>query len=266
VTLAHTLLSRRTLLAGFLSCMASRAALAASTWRYYDKVEITAADIAWFHACRSTWIDCESGAPAIIPDDMSVEDFENEYDKPDAPVLARMERLICAFFLHASFEPGSYSFRQPVNGQPGFVVTPEHIRLLQSTHWRTAAIDCKRPYGNYTYYEIDMARTLGLPITRSAKGFAEIEPAIKARMDSLHQDLLFVLQAYIENARLAPGSWFIPFDGWQWIILPRCTPVTSWRIAKYRLSKAVIALRALFGESSFDLIVANMKASSALFE
>jgi hypothetical protein len=247
-----------------LACLVVRPAAAAPSWRYFDPVTITADDIAWFRACRSTWIDCESGAPAIIPGDMTLAAYGNAFDEPSSSVVARMERLSCAFFLHAAFGPGRYPFRKPLQGRRAFKVSADHIRLLQTTNWRTGTIDCKRPYGDYTHFEIDMARAVGLPVTRSAEGYDEIGTKGEARMDVLHKEMLFVLQAYIEHAVLAPGQWFIPYDGWDGIVMPRCVPVGDAQVADYKASMAAIAMKGIF-ETPYDLVVPNIRASAALF-
>ena len=257
-------LPRRSVIAGLLAGLALRPASASPEWRHAAPASITAEDIAWFRACRAVWIDCESGAPAIVPAGMTPEEYGAEFDDPSSALLARMERLVCAFFLHAAFRPGSYQFRKPVAEQDGFTVTPDHIRLLQITSWRTSAIDCKRPYGDFTHFEIDMARALGLPVERSAEGYDEIGPENEARMGDLHRQMLFVLQAYIEHAQLRPGDWFIPYDGWEGIVMPRCVPVGADRIARYRADMAAIALRGMW-ETPSDLVVPKIRASLALF-
>jgi len=258
-------LSRRSLLGAMLAGAPVRRAKAGERdWRYKDKVAIAAEDIDWFRQCRSTWIDCESGAPAIVPGELSEGAYGVEFDKDASPLLARLERLVCAYFLHAAFDAGGYALRIPLEGRAAIDVTPEHISLLRATNWRGPAIDCKRPYGDYTHFEIDMARALELPVTRSAKGYDEVADVVEQRMDALHKEMQFVLQAYIENARLAPGQWFIPYEGWNGIILPRCKPVGAEQIAAYESAMAVIALRALV-QSPGDLVVPKIEASVALF-
>jgi len=223
-------------------------------WKFTDKVEITTEDITWFRACRSAWLNTESGAPTIVPGDMPAEEFaeleledlnfEQMYDKELSAVLSRLERIVCAFFLNARFTAGSYSLRRAPDSRTSFVVTDDHIRLLRLANWRAAAIDGKRPYGDYTHYTIDMARTLGLPVTRNADtGYDEIGAEAEVRMKALHREMLFVLQAYIEHAELSPGRWLIPYEGWDGvdgIFGPRCAPPTAAQVAAYQRAIAVI--------------------------
>ncbi|MDR0274684.1 MAG: hypothetical protein LBI48_04970 [Burkholderiaceae bacterium] len=215
-------------------------------WKFADKVEITGEDIAWFQACHATWMNRDAGAPAIVPGDMPVQDFENalgeKLNEGSSAVLSRLEKIVCAFFLNARFMAGSYSLRQSPEGTTSFMVTHEHVRLLRAANWRAAMIDCKRPYGDDTHYTNDMARILGLPITRGPQGDAQIGAEAEARMGALHEEMRFVLQAYIEHAELLPGDWFVPCDGWDGdvTIAPRCTPPTSAQVAAYRRTIAAI--------------------------
>lgn len=143
-------------------------------------------------------------------------------------------------------------------------MSADHIRLLQTTSWRASTIDCKRPYGDYRHFQIDMARALGLPVMRSAEGYDEIGPGNEARMNALHGEMLFVLQAYIEHAELQPGDWIIPYDGCEGIVMPRCVPVGEDQLAHYKAATAAIALRGM-RETRSDLVVRKLNASSALF-
>lgn len=110
----------------------------------------------------------------------------------------------------------------------GFVtVTDEHLKLLRgmSLEWPSqsecedrldmgsypaAAIDPKRPYGDFTYIEVDMARILGcLPprLEGDAPAVFEPEPALAAHLQRLHWQMLGAMQAFVENAELAPGTY-----------------------------------------------------------
>ena len=257
-------LTRRSLIASLLAAVVASPAFAAPSWRYARPVTITADDIEWFRRARALWIDCEAGAPAIIPQGMDEDAYWNAFENPASDALQRMERVICAFFLHASFSPGRYTLSQPVKGLSSFEVTANHVRLLQTTSWRSSSIDCKRPYGDFTHFEIDMARALGLPITEGAEGYAEIGPENESKMVALHERMLFVLQCDVEHAAMEPGDWFIPFDGWEGIIHPRCVPVSDQKIKIYESAMAAIALRGIV-ESDYDLVVPKLKASSDLF-
>jgi hypothetical protein len=251
------LLSRRLFLALGLCGIALPTYAAPKRWRFLTPVTITADDIAWFRTAQSIWLDVESGAPAMIP--AGVRDKYVEADELNAnPYFRRLEPIACAFFLHATFVPGDYALATKPDGRARFIVTTEHIRLLQITNWRTFAIDGKRPYGDFTNFPIDMARRLGLTITPSPKGYSEISKADEARMEVLHQEMLFVVQAFIEHAQLAPGAYAIPYDGWNGHVLPRCAPVPATQLDAYKQDMAKVMAKAdgssLFaGASLFDV-------------
>ncbi len=209
-------------------------------------IAITQEDIDWFRRSRAEWVDCESGAPAIVPPDLSLEQLGEALDggAPVSPEFERFVHVTSAFFLHASFAPGHYGFLPPFAQRAAFDVTAEHIRLLQHANWRTFMIDCKRPYGDFTHYEVDMADILGLPVSKDAKGHAQIGKDAEKRMDALHTDMLFALQAYIRFARLSPGRYVVPERGLsQTLARPLCRPVSATRIALYQRALAAAGPR-----------------------
>lgn len=209
-------------------------------------IAITQEDIDWFRRSRAEWVDCESGAPAIVPPDLSLEQFGEALDGGArvSPVFERFVNVSSAFFLHASFAPGHYGFLPPFAQRAAFDVTAEHIRLLQHANWRTFMIDCKRPYGDFTHYEVDMADILGLPVSKDAKGHAQIGKDAEQRMDALHTEMLFALQAYIRFARLSPGRYVVPERGLsQTLARPLCRPVSATRIALYQRALAAAGPR-----------------------
>ena len=225
-------------------------------------IEITQADIDWFRRSRAEWVDCESGAPAIVPPDMTLEQFGNVLDGGTSPAFDRFVDVATAFFLHASFAPGHYAFEPPFEKRAAFDVTDKHIRLLQRANWRSFMIDCKRPYGDFTHFEIDMADILGLPVTKDAKGHAQIGAAAEKRMDALHVEVLLALQAYIRFARLNPGRYVVPERGpAQTLGRPLCRPVSATRIAMYQRALAAVGPRT----AGSRRVAALDEAAAALF-
>lgn len=232
----------------------------AGAWRYPGDVRVSADDIAWFRRLRSLWVESESGAPALFGPGMSPDTIMTMSQADYDAYVARLEPILCAVFLHAQFDPGAYGFAQPLDGQAGIEVTADDIKLLRITQWRGFAMDGKRPYGDYTNYVIDMARALGLPVTRSAQGYDEISPEADARLVALHRRMQFVVQAYLEHSQLAPGDWFIPFDGWELPVQPRCRPVGRAAVATYRSDMERIRRRA-----ASDLVPSRFQALAPLF-
>ncbi|WP_198085920.1 hypothetical protein [Variovorax sp. E3] len=224
-------------------------------------VEITQEDIDWFRRSKAEWIDCESGAPAIVPPDLTLEQLGEAIDGGPSPAFDRFTNVASAFFLHASFAQGHYAFQPPVGRREAFDVTDEHIRLLQRANWRTFMIDCKRPYGDFTHFEIDMADILGLPLKKDAKGHAQIGKDAEQRMDALHADMLYALQAYIRFARLNPGRYVVPGRSFAHAVSrPLCRPVSATRVALYQR-----ALKAAGPHPDSRRTVALNEAAAALF-
>ncbi|WP_072396995.1 hypothetical protein [Hyphomicrobium sp. CS1GBMeth3] len=104
-------------------------------------------------------------------------------------------------------------------------LTDEHLKLLREiqivwpSQWEAeerlddgtypaAAADPKRPYGDFTYIEVDMARILGClppPPEGDEPAVFEPEPELAAHLQRLHWQTLSAMQAFVENAELAPG-------------------------------------------------------------
>jgi hypothetical protein len=243
--------------------------------RYAAPVEITTEDIAWFRQCRSVWVFAESGAPAIVPPSFSLEEF---YARPRETREARerLERTLCAFFVHARFEGGRHLLDPPMRAQEAFAGAPtvvdfnvstEHLRLFHHTNWRQSTIDSKRPYGDYTYYVAEMAEALGIPVTRQRDSdgsqFASLPKKTEARLIALHRDMLFVLQAYLQHAQLSPGRYVIPFDGWDSWIIPRCQPATKAEVDAYLRAMGEIKRRTFPNEPA--KVVPIFQANRLLF-
>jgi hypothetical protein len=161
---------------------------------------VSRADVDWLRSATVDWDDCEAGAPVIEP--------------PGARLFSlrannRLGALLPIFFLHARFEPGVYDIGA---GRP-FEVTPDHLKLLKAASWEGVAIDCKRPYGDFTNFPIDMARALSLPITVGEDMIARISPRDDERMQALHLEMQQVVAAYLRHGDLAPGTYRSPRGG-----------------------------------------------------
>lgn len=184
--------------------------------------ELTQEDIDWLRSAKVEWDGCEAGAPIIEPARM--EPFSSDGDE-------KLDALLAIFFLHARFEPGVYN----LEGNKAFEVTSDHFKLLKVASWRGTAIDCKRPYGNFTNFTIDMARALGLPITAGADNIARISPQDEERMDALHLQMQNVVAAYLRHASLSPGTYQTPREGLNHLgaAHPRLSPPTQLDFQKF---------------------------------
>lgn len=152
---------------------------------------------------------------------------------PELPqgLLEAVEVLIDA----GKLRPGSYTIRNAVreriehgvglpldDGGPAipaatafqFEVTSDHLKLFAHASFRGPGFNFKRPYGDMTFYELDMADALGVPIPpKAADGKAgDFTPEQIARFDKLHGEMLFTFQAFLQYAELKPGA-FVRRDG-----------------------------------------------------
>jgi hypothetical protein len=103
-----------------------------------------------------------------------------------------------------------------------FELTADHLKLLKvmSPQWSTdtaesaldvgawpvAGIDPKRPYGDMSFFVLDMVRALGgeVVVDADGRGVAPPEPEYR-RLMALHADMLGAIQVFVENARIDPG-------------------------------------------------------------
>ncbi|WP_298967038.1 hypothetical protein [uncultured Methylobacterium sp.] len=208
---------------------------------FREPVAIPADDIAWFRRFRCEAFDGGEGETwALVPDGFTLDEIlEAAFEEPDAPAVARAERVTCAFFLYARFAPAEYRTATAPGTGETVDVTPEHLRLLQITHWRAVVVDDKRPYGRSCAFTFDMAKRLGiLPVTDPVADDA-LPPGIEERLLALHRSMPRVMQAFIDHAELAPGTYLLPQDGWHGRIAPRLAPPSPSRVAAYRAAVAL---------------------------
>ena len=101
-------------------------------------------------------------------------------------------------------------------------ITEDHLSLLREIDIRwpsvsdcedridagrypAATVDAKRPYGDMTHIEIDMARILDVLPPAPDGGIFEPEPELAQRLQRLHWQMLVAMQVFVEHADLAPG-------------------------------------------------------------
>lgn len=158
----------------------------------------------------------------------------------DALVIRRMAELcrLAPRFVasQGKLAPGRYTLpaemkeafdfpESGVDAQGGFTLRAEHLALLRAAVWREADaqqleavlregdrfwpmpfIDGKRPYGDASYYQIDMGRLLGQPYQLDAKGYAITDPAKDARLEKLHYETLAALQVFLGHATVRKAT------------------------------------------------------------
>ena len=171
------------------------------------------------------WSPVESGAPMLNPAHPlgkgdTVELATQAIASKDAALAAQrlMEAalLLPHFVQMADLKPGSYA-----NGKTPFTLTARHLILLRQQswmplemlgmgaqdylaegYWPTPSVDGKRPYGDFTNYPVEMAQALGLPVRKQANGSLTIPPALRAELQTLHQQTMPALQVLVREAGL----------------------------------------------------------------
>lgn len=149
-------------------------------------------------------------------------------------VLAELELLIPLFVQRAgSLAPGRYAipdemckfFAFPDSGADTsgrFELRKEHLVLLKAAQWHVLDsdttsdlfegegeswpmpfIDGKYPYGERSYYQVDMAELLGQPYRTDLDGEVIEDEEKDARLERLHTETLAALQVFLAHASQA---------------------------------------------------------------
>jgi sulfur relay (sulfurtransferase) DsrC/TusE family protein len=102
-----------------------------------------------------------------------------------------------------------------------FRLTSEHLKLIKTLmfawpdeeqasdridrgDWPAPTMDPKRPYGDMTYFQKDIADILGLKV-ETKDGEKVLSEVQEKAMQHLHWQMLGALQVFIENAEFKPG-------------------------------------------------------------
>ena len=189
---------------------------------------------------RVTWVPVESGAPGIDSERPLIGAATMATAKAALAgadelvavrALAEVGLLVPAYVGSlATLQAGPYTlpasergqFADPASGvdaQGVFQLRKEHLTLLRAAIWRQVDgdsigevlaygpdywpmpyIDGKRPYGDSSHYQIDMATLLGEPYRLDAKGYAVADEAKDRRLERLHNETLAALQVFLLNA------------------------------------------------------------------
>jgi hypothetical protein len=124
---------------------------------------------------------------------------------------------------HGALAPGRYDYANPLVQLPDLVhalpdelaalaveetlvfdFSAQHDALLRAARWRGLWMDAKRPYGDMTYFELDMADILGQPTDRGENG--QLPADQERQLWKLHTEMLSALQVYLQRAAIGPDS------------------------------------------------------------
>ncbi len=165
-------------------------------------------------SARVGWDCCEVGAPCFPP--------EWTTEPEDLDLL----RLACA---HGECAPGIYDYRRPpsdheysfyveeLEGAIRFAFTEQHRALLKHMSWEMSdpyfgeevpGCDPKRPYGNFTFYQLEMALHLGLIPAVKPEEEDPMTPEMVEAMTRLHQEMQPALEVFLHNFTIPQGRRF----------------------------------------------------------
>jgi hypothetical protein len=77
---------------------------------------------------------------------------------------------------------------------------------LDSGHWPAPTMDPKRPYGDMSWFQRDMAAVLSLELA-TEDGGKVLSAAQEKELQQLHWQTLGALQVFVENADFKPGNY-----------------------------------------------------------
>ncbi|MGS0892908.1 hypothetical protein ACVBGC_10245 [Burkholderia stagnalis] len=202
--------------------------------------DLTAHHVALIRRLRVMWVPVESGAPGIDPMQPLIGEgptiaqakavLKTDDDALAIRTLAELGRLVPEFVRGVGMlAPGQYivppalrkrfaSGTSGVDASGRFEFRAAHLTVLRGANWRTVEassiddvldegdfwpmpyIDGKRPYGDRTYYQFDMAELLGEPYKRDARGDWVKDGKKDARLERLHYETFAALQVFLMHA------------------------------------------------------------------
>jgi hypothetical protein len=182
------------------------------------------------------WLDVEAGGLAVLVSPLLLDDPDHPTDAARVDLASRaglavsspltagdraridallgeMAPALADFLRRAALAPGTYAYTDRMPADPSapraeraepetLAFTAEHVKLLKALRWQGMLTNLKRPYGDLTSYELDMADVLGEPVTRDSKGQPVFTQAQAARYQRLHREMQPALQVFLEKAAL----------------------------------------------------------------
>lgn len=193
------------------------------------KFTLTEAHIKLLRNAVAVWVPIESGAPAVMISPLQGDGEEGPTPAMDADIakraglpsvdeqqirrlVAEMPEALAQLLEHGKLEAGTYRYDNPLavasfaemlpaelahlarEKSVSFTFTDQHATLLRHARWAGLFMNPKRPYGDMTSFELDMAEILKVP-------------ADEQRLWKLHTETLPALQIYLQKATIAPGEY-----------------------------------------------------------
>jgi hypothetical protein len=174
-------------------------------------------------AVRVGWDGTEVGAPCFPPD------WESE---PDDLHLLRIAAAYgaCAAGTYRYLRPSGDHEHSPFVAQfvdaSDFEFTVQHRTLLEQMSWALSdpygdedipGGDPKRPYGDFTFYQIEMALALGLIPAQKPPDHDPMTSEMVQAMTALHFQMQPALQIFLQHFDIPDGRVFRGEDWGGWL-------------------------------------------------
>jgi hypothetical protein len=195
-------------------------------WEEYDPAdepaEITEQHLNLIRRMRFAWNNAEVGAPRLDSEQpygspYPLKDIADVFGKASVEELARrhadMTPVLNSFLQQARLEPGAYE----VSGRT-IQVTPDHRTLakaftfswdkdaledFEEGPWPGPSADPKRPYGNFTFFQREMALHLGWIDENSESNLSEDEIE---RLTIMHHEMLDAVKVIAAHGELVTSK------------------------------------------------------------
>jgi hypothetical protein len=144
--------------------------------------------------------------------------YANYFAKIASPVL---EMLMPPWLDGEEFSSEHAYMPVPTGDTITFELTAEHLRLLRALRvdWlernSLAGINFKRPYGDMTYFELDMADILGVPVHRDEQQQPLFSDEQLRYFHRLHAEMLFALPVLLRHGTLGAGLYQMVDGVWK---------------------------------------------------
>lgn len=108
----------------------------------------------------------------------------------------------------------------PTGNTVSFQLTDAHLKLVRGLRvdWNQpqtyTGINFKRPYGDMTYFELDMAAILGIPVPYNAQKQVSFSDDQRRHFHTLHTGMLFALPVLLRHGAISAGHYQMGDDGW----------------------------------------------------
>lgn len=128
---------------------------------------------------------------------------------------------------HSMFEHNDRVKALPA--RQSFLFQEKHLKLLRHMSVRHSfqtdqgevlvGIDPKRPYGDFSYFEGEMALILKRPVSYDQQQRIELSDAVETEMTALHDEMTLAVQVFLQNAKLEPSSYQdLKYGAWERVL------------------------------------------------